>query len=372
LKINRYVLRPKTEADADMLRERENLNAVTPVDDYLRITNLPFKMTPEVMLNIAYWAQSQGSYQEAEEAILRAYQIRINDDTIRQVANYIGNIVFQKDCSDAEDVYNSLNSGKLQFPKQKKNGVLYVEADGASLNTRTKDDKGSSWRENKLGLVFSSDNIYKWTDHRGEEQRQLNKREYVSYIGSVSEFKKHLFSCAIKNGYGKYEKTVLIGDGATWIRNMRDELFPDAQQILDYYHLCENVNTYAKSLFGTEPSQYASWANNACSLLKDSKYKEVLHDLKSRKKPSNCSVDLIGYIENNISNIDYAHYISEGYFIGSGGIESGNKSVLQQRLKQAGMRWNTQTAQFLLSLRAKYKSRLWVQEVEHPVLSLLQ
>ena len=372
LAINGYVLRPKTEADAAKLRDLGEQSVVVPLDDYLHLTELPFKMTPEVMMNAAYWAQNQGSYQEAENAIMRAHQIKINDDTIRQVTNYIGNIVFQEDCKMAAAAYDSLGSGKLCFPKQKKKGVLYIEADGASLNTRSKDTDGSTWRENKLGIVFSSDNIYSWKDRHGETQRQINKREYISYIGSVYEFKKHLLSCALKNGYGQYEKTVLISDGATWIRNMRDELFPDAQQVLDYYHLCENVNTYAKHLFGHDPSLFSPWANEMCKLLKKSKWQDVLNDLVNRKKPLNCPVDLYGYITNNISNIDYAAYVEEGYFIGSGAIESGNKSVLQQRLKQAGMRWNVQTAQYLLTLRTKYKSELWIKEVESPVFKLLK
>ena len=323
------------------------------------------------MLEVAFWAQSQSSYQEAEEAILRARKIQISDDTIRQITNYIGNIVFQEDCKQAEDAFNKLNSGKLRFPSNKKKGILYIEADGAALNTRSKDENGTSWRGNKLGIVFSSDNIYTWVSKRGEKQSKLYKKEYVSYIGSVSEFKKHLLSCALKNGYGQYEKTIIISDGATWIRNMRDEIFPDAQQILDFYHLCENVNTYAKHTFGTESAQYSEWANKTCALLRASKWDEVLADLKNRKAPLLCPVDLHGYITNNIANIDYARYLKEGYYIGSGAIESGNKSVLQQRLKQAGMRWNIPTAQFVLSLRAKYKSDLWLQEVVQPVMRLL-
>ena len=372
LNIHRYVLRPKTKADAERLEALENITAIVPLDDFLKISQLPFKMTPEVMLNAAFWAQGQSSYQEAEDSIMRAHKLKINDDTIRKVTNYIGNLVFQEDCRQANDVFNKLSQGKLRFPAQKKKGILYIEADGAALNTRSKDESGSSWRENKLGIVFSSDNIHNWTDRHGERQRRILKREYVTYIGAVSEFKKHLLSCALKNGYGTYESTVLISDGATWIRNMREELFPDAQQILDYYHLCENVNTFAKHHFGSEPSQYSKWADDTCALLKASRHKEVLEDLKRRKKPDSCPIDLYGYIQNNAGNIDYAHYIEEGFFIGSGAIESGNKSVLHQRLKQAGMRWNPQTAQYFLTLRTKYKSHLWRQEVERPVLKLLQ
>ena len=211
--------------------------------------------------------------------------------------------------------------------------MLYIEVDGATFNTRSQDASGSSWRENKLGIVFSSDNIYNWTSNRGEKQHKILKREYAAYIGNVSEFKKHVFSCALKNGYGTYEKTVMIGDGATWIRNMREELFPDAQQILDFYHLCENVNTFAKHFFGTEPSKHAKWANETCDLLRDSKYREVLQDLEGKKKPASCSIDLYGYIRNNADSIDYANYEKEGLFIGSGAIESGNKSVLQHKVK---------------------------------------
>jgi len=368
---SRYVLRPKTPSDAAALHARENLHAVVPLDDYLCVTGLPFKMTPEMMLNVAFWAQNQDSYQEAEDSILRAYGIKVNDDTVRQVTNYVGNLVFRHDCELAESAFQKLCSGKLAFPRTHKRGVLYIETDGAAVNTRVKDENGSSWRENKLGMVFSSDNIHSWTGKRGEKQRQIQKREYASYIGSVDEFKKHLFACALRNGYGLYEKTVLLSDGATWIRNMREEIFPDAQQILDYFHLCENVNIFAKHCFGMEESQYRPWATEICSLLKDSQWPRVLEILKVIVKPQQCPVDLYGYISNNSNNIDYVDYLSKGYFIGSGAIEGGNKSVLHQRLKQSGMRWNTATAQCLLSLRTKYKSGLWLPDVVVPTLRLL-
>jgi len=302
---------------------------------------------------------------------MRAYKVKVNDDTIRQVTNYIGNIVYKNDCEAAEAAYQKLCSGKLEFPKSRKRGVLYIQTDGASLNTRAKDADGSSWRENKLGMVFSSDNVHTWTDKHGEKQRQIKKREYTAYIGSVDEFKKHLLCCALKNGYGLYEKTVLLGDGATWIRNMREELFPDAQQILDYYHLCENVSIFAKHCFGMDEAKHRPWATEVCRMLKDGQWPLVLDMLRRISKPSLCPVDLYGYISNNESSIDYADYMNKGYFIGSGAIEGGNKSVLHQRLKQSGMRWNTVSAQCLLSLRCKNKSGLWLPEVVSPTMRIL-
>lgn len=342
------------------------------MDCYLGIANLPYKMTVDAMLKVAYWAQNQCSYQRAEEALEKIMGVFINDDTVRQVANYVGGLVFREDCRRAEETADLLFSGKTSLARRRK-GVLYIEADGAALNTRHKDDEGSTWRENKLGLVFSSDNIYSWTDKKGIRQRQLRKREYVSYIGSADEFRKHLAACAVRNGYGAYEETVVLGDGATWIRTMTEEYFPDAQQILDFYHLSENVHEYARHYFKMDESKSKEWARKTCVALRKSQYGNVLKELESHNAEhmSKCPINLYGYITNNANNIDYAAYVQRGYFIGSGAIESGNKIVLQQRLKQAGMRWNVETAQNMLTLKAKAESSLWHRDVETYVLDLL-
>ena len=166
---------------------------------------------------------------------------------------------------------------------------------------------------------------------------------------------------------------MVLGDGATWIRNMAEEFFPDAQQILDFFHLCENVYEYARHYFKTDERKSKQWADRTCAALKESQHMSVLEELKSHdvRHMIKCPVNLLGYITNNVNNIDYATYEQKGYFIGSGAIESGNKVVLQQRLKQAGMRWNVETAQNMLTLKAKAESSLWHSDVESFVLNLL-
>jgi len=369
---SRGVLRPEGIESTTKLFETEGAKSIAPLDCLFKLDKLPYKMTLATMLKVAYWAQNQCSYQKAEEIIQDTYGIFINDDTIRHVTNFVGKIVFEEDCCMADEAFHLLNQGKLYYP-QDKSGTLYIETDGAALNTRLKDDAGSTWRENKLGVIFSSDNIRTWHDKHGDKQHKIQKREYVSYVGSCHEFKKHLLSVAIKNGYGRYKNTVIISDGATWIRNLRDEIFPDAQQILDYYHLCENVYTFAKHLFNMDEGKYRPWARDICVALKKSKANQVLKELSlsKNKQPSNCAVNLYGYIENNIDNIDYAKYLKKGYFIGSGAIESGNKIVLQRRLKQSGMRWNVKTAQYLLTLISKEESGLWNHEVVSALLKFL-
>lgn len=318
-----------------------------------------------MMLEIAFWAQNQGSYEGAQK-ILKKINIELNDDTIRHVTNHIGRIIFDNDIKLADKNFkNNINL------KNNKNGTIYIEVDGAAINTRIKNKDNTTWRENKLGVIFNTDNI-KWRKNikTGELEHEILKREYISYIGSAEKFIPLVLSVAIKNGYGKFKNTVILSDGATWIRNMVDDYFPDGQQILDFFHLCENVHKFAKLYIPKNEGVAKKWADIICKKLKNSETTNVLDKLKNIQMKYNIKFDLYQYISNNIKNIDYKSYIKNGFFIGSGAIESGNKVVLQTRLKRPGQRWNVETAQNMLTLRAKQESDLWYKEVVEPILAM--
>lgn len=365
----RMVLRPADRGSRQKLFSVYGVKSVVPLDICLGIDGLPCKMSIDMMLKCAFWAQNQCSYQLAEETMKKVFGYMVNDDTIRQVTNFIGKLVFDEDCRMAEEAWRLLESGKMGCPCNK-SGVLYLEFDGAALNTRIRDADGSTWRENKLGIVFSSDKIYHWKGCDGKEHHQVRQREYISYIGSVSEFKKHCLACALRNGYGKYRQTIILSDGAQWIANMALEVFPDAQHILDLFHLKENVYDFAKTKFRQDTSEYVPWSEQICGLLEDGRWEEVLAELDPEEKYEN-TVNLYHYIERNKEHIDYPKYKANGWFVGSGAIESGNKVVLQKRLKQAGMRWNPKTAQYVVTLCSKKESGRWEEDVESFIRKIL-
>ena len=133
----------------------------------------------------------------------------------------------------------------------------YILTDGLQVNTRVEDTNGSTWKEMKLGLIFRDKDIIK----RNDENHIITQKEYVSYFGSVNEFKKFLFDAAARAGYGSIKEVIVIGDGAQWIWNMCEEVFPDAVQILDYYHLSENTHAYAKLVYPEDEVTRKAWVN---------------------------------------------------------------------------------------------------------------
>jgi hypothetical protein len=285
---------------------------------------------------------------------------------MRAVTNTLGALVFANDIKAAEAAWASFSSGRHLLPETKlKEHVLYLQVDGAMMPTRHKNEKGSTWRENKLGMAFSTDHCFSWTNKWGQKEYNITKREYTAFVEKVEGFKPLMLALALRNGYGRYGKTIILSDGATWIRNMKEELFPKAQQILDFYHLCENVSKFAKNIFGEKDSRHKDWADMICDFLRDSCFNRALSEINKLGKRSlaKSKFDLTQYLKNNEKNLDYASYIKNGFYIGSGAIESANRTVLQRRMKLPGMRWNLDTAQYLLSLIAKEKSGLWESDV---------
>jgi hypothetical protein len=224
MSFSRYSLIPKDAESKKLLKQLQGMNSVVSMDSYLGLSGLPFRITAAAMLKIAYWAQNQSSYQRAEDAVSEALHVTVNDDTIRQVTNFVGDTVFRNDCAKADEAFHTLSTGKLNFARAT-DGVVYIQTDDAALNTRLKDESGSSWRENKLGEVFTSKDIRYWTNHKGDREHQLLRREYVSFVGAAEEFKKHLLACALRNGYGQFKETVVLTHfpGHIWCKCKRNK-----------------------------------------------------------------------------------------------------------------------------------------------------
>jgi len=331
---------------------------IIPLDNILGIDELPHKMTKMLMMEVAYYGQSQCSFSAASEMMKRALGIEISKETVRAITESIGSQIFKADEMKAQHTLDNIQ--EIEAPSRLLKTTLYIMMDGAAVNTRVEDENGSTWRENKTVMVFRDKDMIK----RKDDGHIIVKKEYMPFIGTAEEFRKFVLDAAVRAGYGKVEYVVIIGDGAAWIRNMCSELFPDAIQILDLYHLKENIYGYAKYLFKDDPAKYTPWAEELIDKIEiKGQVKEALNMIPEveGKLPAGV-VNLRTYIENNIDKINYPDYKDRGFFVGSGAIESANKTVVQRRLKQSGMRWSVAGAQSMVTLRAKDESGLWDRE----------
>jgi hypothetical protein len=236
----------------------------------------------------------------------------------------------------------------------KKEEVLYVEADGSMLLTR---DEG--WKEVKVGRMFTSGSCI---DPNGKSS-WIRYSQYVAHLGNSRDFTKQMDT--LIESYGRLGKRlVFISDGGTWIKNWIADAFPEAISILDYYHVCEHLHQFAKTIF-TDEAALKKWTDKQKELLLQSKVMKVIGNIKRKGCESKEALTLLNYYTSNAERMDYKTYKNIGAgLIGSGAIESAHRTVVQKRMKQSGQRWSNKGAQNMLNLRVLKMNGQWDKVVQ--------
>lgn len=150
----------------------------------------------------------------------------------------------------------------------------------------------------------------------------------------------------------------VVCDGASWIWKHVQSLFPEARQVLDYYHCKEYLHKVAKAQYGVS-QQALEWVEATLTRLYLGKMGWVLGGLKRMHATSQDAAKAIDncweYLHEHRGRTHYRHLRRGGYPLGSGGIESSNKFICHVRLKRSGAWWYENNGNHMLALRcAKY------------------
>lgn len=239
--------------------------------------------------------------------------------------------------------------------RAKQKETLYAQVDGGHLLT----DEG--YRETKVGRIFKSSSIKQIsTDNEGVNKRnRIGQSDYLANLGYYQFFTER-FDPLLQNHLSTDQyKLVLISDGAEWIGNWQVKKYPKATMILDFYHAVEHLSNYAKMIFSSNENK-DKWIENRKEELLQGHLDKVIvaieeKSLARRKSIKDKAVELITYYEKNRFRMKYDQYLKNGYYIGSGAIESAISTVAQQRCKLVGQRW-TKKVQAVLNIRSLYMS----------------
>jgi len=257
--------------------------------------------------------------------------------------------------------------GRLPYAiakREKDVDTLYIEADGAMVPLLF--GNGREYKENKLGIVFNNKDIHHCHHKDGTPFCEIYRKKMVSSLAEgVEPFKKMLYAAAVEKGVHRASQVIFLSDGASWLGKCKEEYFPDAIQILDWYHAVEHLWVTAHTLFGEANTEKCrEWVTPLEELLWEGRVDEVIKKLtemalSSRRKQQTALFELRGYYVSNKANMNYAYYRENGWYIGSCAIESANKYVVAQRLKLSGMQWKTHTADAMIWARCKYFENEW-------------
>lgn len=339
-----------------------------PGDELLQVENTGF--SPAVRRHMAR-AGSRSSFAEAAEDLEVYAHLKIDPRDIQRVAEEVGSAVGKWMNQQAQTVLES----STPFSSAKSDiATAYVSFDGTGIpmrreeleNRKGKQSDGSAkTREVKLGCVFTQTT----TDEDGFPIRDDDSTSYVGAIESSDAFGWRIFGEATRRGVTQAQQLVVLTDGAAYNRSITETHFPTAIHIIDLYHAKEHLHDLCK-LLGYPDSKKAP----TCSwfvLLENGEIEDLIAAVEKNLPISDPSreqaLKRLAYFREHASQMRYADFRKKGFFVGSGVIEAGCRSLIGKRLKQSGMFWSLKGANAIIASRCcQYSHRFQDFWDDHP------
>lgn len=245
--------------------------------------------------------------------------------------------------------------------------MLYIAVDGTGVpmvaaETKGRPGKGpdgqAHTREVKLACLFTQATL----DEAGRPVRDPGSSSYLATFEPAARFAQLVDAEARRRGCEHIRQLVVLGDGAVWIWNLADELFPAATQIVDLYHAREHVHDLAALATRLLRNSHPDWLAGRLEELDNGDIPALLTAGRNLKFTGSLARERdrqLGYFEVNAHRMHYAHFRDLGMFVGSGAVEAGCKAVIGQRLKLSGMRWSVPGATGIATLRCQEASNRW-------------
>lgn len=268
---------------------------------------------------------------------------------IQNVAEWVGDIATAKE-ADWEYAMPAL---------ERPIATVVVSLDGAMIPMAD----AAGYREAMVGTLS-------FYDHAGERQHSI-------YLAAAPEYGKQAFLQRLEREIVRAKQHfpaalyLGIADGAA--SNWRFLERHTDRQLIDFFHATEYVGKVAQATYPYRQAegQRAQWQHEYCTKLKhDPDALDVLigeaarlsqrHSLSQKVRDG--AISAWTYFTNHRHQMDYPGFLAAGLPIGSGVTEAACKTLVKQRLCASGMRWKTQGAGIVLSLRAlTHTAGRWAQ-----------
>jgi len=300
-----------------------------PVDDGARIIR---KATPRFAKMVSH-KFARGAAAEVVEDLEQNHGRPCLKASLQDLAAHVGAVVQAKE-----------ETWRYATPALGKVATVGIGVDGTCMLICDQ-----NWREAMTGSI----SLY---DRHGE-------RLHTIYVGAAPEYGKERFFDRMKREIehvkSLYPKSRFVGiaDGA---KSNWDFLAPHIdEQVLDFYHATSYLARAASAIYRDEEER-ERWLDEQCHSLKHKHHAaaRILRDLEqavTTKMASAQKADLqacLTYFANHLHQMRYARYMENAMPIGSGVTEAACKTLVKQRLSCSGMRWTSDGAQIVLSLRA--------------------
>jgi hypothetical protein len=199
----------------------------------------------------------------------------------------------------------------------------------------------------------------------GPGRHCLRTRRYAATFGPAPHLGDQTYAAAARLGGEEARTQIVLGDGATWIKQEAAVHFPRAVTILDWPHLWRVVQ---RAIRAARPGSRRRAERQALyQVLREALWhgrlsvaREQLLALRPAGELLEALEDAIRYLDTQQDWLgDYDSWRAAGYPIGSGLVERAVAILINVRMKRRGMRWRRANATAVVALRVEQLNQDW-------------
>jgi hypothetical protein len=184
----------------------------------------------------------------------------------------------------------------------------------------------------KVRLITPKGELSEWRDYKAVNLHEKG-------VNATFQENKKLIEWV--NDKALSSRIICLGDGHLGIWNLISEVKGERIEILDWYHLKENLHKVGGSPERLKSAETHLWQGNVDSTIAEFKDDEGAKNLRK-------------YLETHRHRIvNYEYYQEEGISIGSGAVESSIKQI-GRRIKISGAQWKRENVPQVLRHRCAY------------------
>lgn len=331
-----------------MVYARSASRGFFPLDEELEI--LPGKLTPsghEKLVRLSSWMP----FGKAVELFEEFTGIKVSKIVSQRYTEAAGAIYDEMQKEEAERLQKKKLRASVSPEK------LQISADGAMVPLLH-----GVWAEVKT-LVIGD--VLPAVQEKGEMVVHTRNLSYFSRKASSQEFETLCLGEMHRRGVENAREVAAVMDGAEWEQSFTDYHCPRAVRILDFAHAAEHISQIGEFLNGEHTPENKAWLDEHLHQLKHKGPHNLLLEFQKlqRKHPQAQPIfSNLAYLKKREQQMQYPTFQSQGWPIGSGIVESGNKLVVEARLKGSGMHWAEAHVNPMLALRNIICSNRWKEE----------
>lgn len=324
------------------------------------------------LANLLALAGIEFSYDQSPQWLQAYLLFDIAGNTVRSETERMGAL---QQGVEAEMIQLSQDEAYLQEREHHPGRIplrLYGAMDAAKVRIEPRPKKGEppteheDWRDMKVLSWFETEIVP--PTQRSRRQRKQAEREhpplraknlrYFCDIAEANEFGKLLWASGCHWKADLCPELIFLGDGAVWIWNLVSKYYPQAIQIVDWYHAEEHLERLAASVFA-DLQERSHWLEAVTQALWEGQVEQVVSDCQAVTHACPEASKAAHYFYTNAERMRYDRFRAAGYMIGSGTVESGCKQIVTQRLKLPGAQWTVEGAVKTAKARAAWLSSQW-------------